>query len=507
MLLVATNRMVARHPPPRRDSRLHIVALAVLLLSARRAAPSVSAQGADASTTPLSVGGVALSGSLRTRVESWTWFGDSPNGTYTYPATLLRLSFARAMNRFDWNAEFSVPLLFALPEQPVGAGPAGLGANYFVANDRSRTAAGFFAKQAYGRIKDLASVNGQSLKIGRMEFSDGGEVSPKDETLAAVKRDRVAARLLANFGFTHVQRSFDGAQYGLDRPTVNLTILVARPTRGVFQVDGWGELNIDVLYGAVTRQLSPPANASEWRVFGLWYHDARAGVVKTDNRPLDVRQSDGAPVTIGTFGGHYIRASTTEHGVFDVLLWTAGQTGAWGALRHRAGAFALEAGWQPTLPLRPWLRGGLDYASGDSDPNDSSHGTFFQALPTPRLYARFPFFNLMNSADAFGQLLLRPTKRVSTRIDIHSLRVADGNDLWYQGGGAFQPATFGYVGQRVNGQTGLATLYDGSADLTVTSRATIEGYYAYASGRSASGVNYPTSNRATLAYLELLVRF
>src|SRR5207302_1801412 len=45
--------------------------------------------------------------------------------------------------------------------------------------------------------------------IGRMEFFDGAEVSPKNETLAALKRDRVAARLLANFGFTHVQpRSF-----------------------------------------------------------------------------------------------------------------------------------------------------------------------------------------------------------------------------------------------------------------------------------------------------------
>ena len=26
-------------------------------------------------------------------------------------------------------------------------------------------------------------------------------------------RDRVASRLLANFGFTHIQRSFDGVQY------------------------------------------------------------------------------------------------------------------------------------------------------------------------------------------------------------------------------------------------------------------------------------------------------
>jgi hypothetical protein len=79
-------------------------------------------------------------------------------------------------------------------------------------------------------LKDVGGVEGQPLKIGRMEFFDGAEVSPKNETLAALKRDRVAARLLASFGFTHVQRSVDGVQCALDRPTVNVTLLAARPT-------------------------------------------------------------------------------------------------------------------------------------------------------------------------------------------------------------------------------------------------------------------------------------
>ncbi len=95
--------------------------------------------------------------------------------------------------------------------------------------------------------------------------------------------------------------------------------------------------------------------------------------------------------------------------------------------------------------------------SGDHDPNDSAHGTFFQLLPTPRLYARFPFFNLMNSTDGFGELILRPSKRLLTRIDVHSLHLADPNDLWYQGGGAFQPTTFGYVGQPGGGRRGLVS--------------------------------------------------
>jgi len=484
---------------------VHVSAIAALLLVGL--GPRAAAQTPPPEVPALSVGGVTIAGSVRTRVESWDWFGDAANGTYTYPASLVRVGLGQRQKKRDWQVEFSAPLLFGLPEQPIGAGPAGLGANYFVANDRSRNAAGLFVKQAFFRFKDLRGVTGQSLKVGRMEFLDGAEVAPKDETLAALKRDRVAARLLANFGFTHVQRSVDGVQYVFDRPTMNVTLLAARPTRGVFQVDGWGELNINVLYAAITRQVGSGADAGEWRLFSLTYHDGRDGVVKTDNRPLAVRQADREHVTVQTVGGHYILAIASPRGPIDVLFWGAAQTGSWGELSHRAGSFAAEAGWQPQVALAPWIRGGFDYASGDGDPSDAVHGTFFQVLPTPRLYARFPFFNLMNSADAFGELMLRPSKRLTIRTDIHSLRVADGHDLWYQGGGAFQTATFGYVGQPVGGRQALATLYDASADIVVTPRIGLTGYYGYAAGGAATANSYPTNNNAVLGYLELLVRF
>jgi len=44
-----------------------------------------------------------------------------------------------------------------------------------------------------------------------------------------------------------------------------------------------------------------------------------------------------------------------------------------------------EAGWQaPAKTLwKPWFRAGVAYGSGDNDPKDGKHGTFFQILPTP----------------------------------------------------------------------------------------------------------------------------
>jgi hypothetical protein len=474
-----------------------LVALVGIRLSAQAAAPA-----------PLTVGGVTVSGSVRTRLESWDWFGSAANGTYTYPALLARIDLSRVEKRHDWNVEFSVPALFALPEQPAGAGPAGLGANYFVANDHSRTAATVFAKQAFVRLKGVAGVSGQSLKVGRMEFFDGAEVTPAHATLAALKRERISSRLLANFGFTHVQRSFDGVQYALDRPSFNVTAFAARPTKGVFQVDGWGELNINVAYGALTRSETGTRSTHEWRVFGVAFRDQRNGVTKTDNRPLVTRQLDReSGVSIETVGGHVITALEHPHGTIDVLLWGAGQFGSWGSLAHRAAAFAAESGWQPHIGFEPWIRGGIDYASGDADAGDARHGTFFQLLPTPRLYARFPFFNLMNSVDAFGELILRPRPRVVTRFDVHSLHLANANDLWYQGGGAFQSATFGYVGLATGGHPGLATLYDASADIAVTPRVAIGAYYGYTSGGPATAASNPTSHAATFGYLELLLRF
>ena len=286
-----------------------------------------------------------------------------------------------------------------------------------------------------------------------------------------------------------------------------MTLLAARPTQGVFQVEGWGELHINVVYGALTRQVNGAAYDGEWRRFGVAYSDQRNGIVKTDNRSFAARQLDHQHVNISTFGGHYIGAVERAHGIADVLLWGAAQVGSWGELSHRAAAFATEGGWQPRTRLAPWIRGGLDYASGDGDPNDARHGTFFQLLPTPRQYARFPFFNLMNSVDAFGEVMVRPSKRLVTRVDVHSLRVAKGHDLWYQGGGAFQPSTFGYIGQPVGGRRGLATLYDASADMAVTERIAVGAYYAHASGGPASAVSYPVRNTASLGYLELLIRF
>jgi len=476
----------------------------LFLLSAAAPSPALA-------QAPIKVGDAVVASSFRTRAYSWNWFGDSPGGDYNYSGSLLRFGLSESKQKLDWQAEFAVPALVNMPTtavQPAPFGQLGLGGSYYAANSSATNTSAIFLKQGNFRVKGLGGVPGQSLKVGRMEFIDGSEVTPGHSTLAALKRDRIAQRLLANFGFTDVQRSLDGAHYVYDTPKLNFTAVAARPTEGVFQADGWAELKINVFYGAVTGQHGKYA-ATDWRVFALGYSDYRSGVVKTDNRAAALRNLDTNSVNVGTYGGHVLQIVPTAAGPIDLLFWGVLQNGSWGTLTQRAGAFAAEAGWQPAvLPtIKPWIRAGYDVGSGDDNPTDGTHGTFFQVLPTPRIYARTPFYNMMNSKDAFAELVLRP-KRATIRSDIHAVRLADSSDLWYVGGGAFQAATFGYTGRPSNGQSTLGTLYDISADVTLTPHVGVGGYFGYASGGLVTQAIYlGSSNDVHMGFFELNLKF
>jgi hypothetical protein len=453
-----------------------------------------------------------ISGNVRTRLEAWDWFDGNADSAYPFSGSTLRLSFAQQRQNLDWQFELAAPILLGLPENAVASGvqgQLGLGATYYVANDRSRNAAMVFAKQAFIRFKNLGGDSAQSLRLGRMEFVDATEVTPANATLAAVKRDRLAHRLIGHFGWTHIGRSFDGVHYSYNTPANNLTLFGARPTRGVFQVDGWGELNIALGYAAYTRQLGSKASAGELRLFGIYYDDWRKNIVKTDNRPLAVRRADQEAVRLGTLGAHYIHAFEAKSGTADLLLWGAFQAGSWGVQSHRAGAMAIEAGFQPAIwhKVKPWFRGGYQYGSGDGNPDDGTHRSFFQILPTPRWLARFPFYNLINIEDAFAEVILRPGSRLNVRGEVHSLRTANEADLWYQGGGAFQPWTFGYVGRASGGKRGMATMADISADYQINRKLSLGAYFANVWGRDLIEGIYPGDKNALLGYLELTCRF
>jgi hypothetical protein len=395
-------------------------------------AAALPAQSSDGTQQPQppQIGSVTFSGSVRERAEFWDWFGGKGENNYTFSGTLAQFAVSQTSSGLDWRVDFAVPILLGLPTKavvPAPQGQLGLGGSYYASNSSSSSAAMIFPKEAYVRFKREHA----RAQLGRFEFGEGSEGKPGDATLSALKRDRIGQRLIGTFGFTDVQRSFDGANVAYSRGQWDITAVGAIPTRGVYQVDGWGWVKTPFAYVAATREVKhSTGNSAEWRLFGIYYQDFRA-VLKTDNRSAAARAADSGAVRIGTYGGHYIQAIETRSGTVDLLAWGALQSGAWGALAQRSGAAALEAGIQPRFgyKVHPWFRGGYYYGSGDGNAKDGVHGTFFAILPTPRVYARYPFFNEMNNRDAFGEMILRPSKSTTVRIDGHHLSLASANDL------------------------------------------------------------------------------
>jgi Alginate export len=461
--------------------------------------------GAFVSLRAQTAGNSGLSVSVydRTRADTWQWFDASPyNNRYGYVESLLRVGIAQSLHRWDWQLELAQPSVLAAPDNaisPVAAqGQLGLGASYYAANNNSYAAAAFL-KQGFARF-DGESTN---LRLGRFEFIDGQETKPANSAIAWLQTNRIAQRLIGNFGFSNAQRSFDGLDAHYQAGRWSLTAMAARTDQGVFNMNGNPELNVDLQYLALTR--TDARQHILWRAFALGYHDGRTGLTKTDNRALTTRSADHKNIRIGTYGGDLLASIPAGPGQFDFLFWGAGQNGGWGLQSDKAGAAAVEGGYQLSkVPTAPWLRGGWFRSTGDDNTTDGVHNTFFQVLPTPRVYARLPFYNLMNSTDDFVQLVDKPVRKVAVRADLHWLQLTSANDLWYLGGGAFDNKVFGYVGRPSNKSHSLASVVDVSADWQATKNVGLNFYYAYAQGKTVVAAIYPAGRNMQYGYVEVV---
>jgi hypothetical protein len=474
-------------------------------------APSGGAQNdGRAAANNLKASSLKPFGSWRFRTEAWDWFQPAAGeNSYAFVHSLLRAGLSQTRERFEWLVEGAQDAVLGLPGNavvPGSQGQLGLGGTYFVANQNRQNIASGFLKQGYLGVG--LPLNGK-LTVGRFGFSDGAEVKPKDAALTELVNTRIAQRLIGEFGFAVAYRSFDGIRLGFNEGKNNFTFLAVRPTEGAFQVDAMGELNVDIFYGAYTLPTAYRSGVGELRIFAAGYVDQRRGVIKTDNRPLAVRAADTNQVRIGTYGADYLQVfHTPEHGTFDFLVWGSLQNGSWGSLAQRAGAFVGEFGWQPPVRIaNPWFSLGYSFGSGDSNPADNTHGTFFQLESTPRLYARFPFYDMENNEDFYGTAEFHLPRSVLLRSEAHALRLANAQDLWYSGGGAYQAATFGYTGRTSGGNRSLVNVWDVSLDFPLRYGFSTTLYYGHAWGKSVIASIYPKGTGAQFGYVETFFRF
>lgn len=479
--------------------KLNPAATSLVALFIMLAAPPIHAQAPATPNAP-----VAVSVAYRSRIDTWQWFAAPPQSeTYAYLESLLRVAVSQKIHNWDWRLELSQPAILDAPSDAISPIPAqgqlGLGATYYAANGNNSYPAAAFFKQGFLRYH-FGSPH-KSLRIGRFEFFEGQEIPQKNPTLAWLQSNRVAQHLIGNFGFTNAQRSVDGIEGHYGAQNWDISAAAARSDQGVFNMNGNPELDVDFQYLALTR--SDWNQRLLWRVFAAGYHDGRTGITKTDNRPLAERQADHNNIRIGTFGGDLITAIPAGPGTFDFLFWGAVQNGSWGTQSNSANAVAIEGGYRfGRQPASPWLRGGWFRSSGDDNPTDATHNTFFQMLPTPRVYARLPIYNLMNNSDEFVQLIDRPLPRLTLRSDLHWVQLTSSKDLWYQGGGAFDNKVFGFVGRPANNASSLSSVIDISADWQATKALAVNFYYGYAQGKSVVAAIYPVDSNTQYGFVE-----
>jgi hypothetical protein len=459
----------------------------------------------------LTVGSVDVSVFWRARVELWDWF-ESPvgDGGYGYFNSTARVGFGQTKKAWDWRLELSAPVYLGAPDDASGPPPLGaygFGPGYYGSNGRNTSYGQFFLKQAFVQFKGLGK---STLKVGRFEFFDGTEAKIPDPALNALVQSRIAHRLISNSGFPAAQRSYDGAILTWSSGPNTVAGFGARTTAGGVHLNGWTELDIEVYYGAYNRLVKTANGTGIFRVFGVGYVDHRNTLSKPDNRPAPVKVADNDSIALFTYGADYAHVfKTASAGTFDVIGYLAGQTGSWGTLSQSASTAFGEFGWQPKEPvLKPWLRVGYRYSSGDDDPLDGDNGTFYQVMGATRQYAKFPYYNMMNLKDVYGLFAVRPSPKYTVRGEIHGLSLADSADLWYSGGGPWQSDAFGYSGRPSHGSDSLGTLWDVALDVPrITPHLGVNFYYGHASAGSVITGTYPDGGSGNFGYIESVVRF
>ena len=279
-------------------------------------------------------------------------------------------------------------------------------------------------RQGYVAIKN-AGLRGLSLKIGRQKVIFGDH------------------RLLGSFDWNNVGFSQDGIRADYSTPMAS-------------HVLGWFRL-ADLDCGAIdSGGCGSPSNASADSDLVVFYNTFKnllpGGTIEPyyfflfDNRPAvtGATTKDGriAPSQQRHFLGTRINGKAMNKMIdyTGEIVWQTGnqrddagakqQINAWAAA-VKGGVTFKDVMWSPRLGFE------VDYASGSGGDAEDSGGrhTFEGLLPTNHLhYGYMDRMGWKNMVDYSPQLLVRPDKASSLKVNLHILRLASSKDNWYGAG-------------------------------------------------------------------------
>ena len=379
----------------------------------------------------------------------------------------------------------------------LGPESTGIGAGYFRFNGFESSPSSTNVKRLY--LKARPTENSE-VKIGRQVLNMGTWVDYSDPNFRYVKNKRMSQRLVGEVGWTNGTRSFDGLLGSIEVGGHHVHAFAARPTRGVFDINGAFKKLEDVYVGGAEWTAPPGTIAPSVDLTGFFvgYGDKRNNTAITRD------------VEIYTLGGSVLSVFDAGPGKIDLMFWGAVQFGHFQAaatgprLDQLAGALLAEAGYQlDEVHGKPWLRTGVNFASGDGNPTDGERNTFFNILPTNHpYYGYLDQLALQNLIDWFIELQWKPFEKASLTFYTHRFWLAKDSDLRWFGTGVFTPNQPGYFGSVSGGSKDIGWEIDLVASYKLHSTTTISAGYSQLFG-GAIFAGTPNDQNGQWAFVQL----
>ena len=289
-----------------------------------------------------------------------------------------------------------------------------------------------------------------------------------------------------------------------------LHLFVAQPTTGVFVVDNEAyKSNDDIVFGGVdwTAPRGVLLENTEVGAFFIGYSDTR--------NPAEVAGLFG-DIEVYTLGGSLLGVYPVGKGRLDALLLGALQFGDYvdrgptSGVQNRdqfAGALVAELGYQRTdVWGKPWLRVGINWASGDGNLDDNDRNTFFNILPTNHLYYGYTDqLAFQNLTDLLLQLKLEPVEKLGVEITYHRFWLDSSADFRWAGTGAFSRTNLGYVRGASNGSSDVGQELDILVSYPVTRWLSLLGGYSKLWGGDVFGTS--ADSDVDFGYLQLQIKY
>ncbi len=277
----------------------------------------------------------------------------------------------------------------------------------------------------------FAHVNGRDIDSGWEGFEDHADIHqlfadiPLGTLAWRLGRQELqygAQRLISPLDWGNIRRSFEGIKVFTDLGDWKLDAFAVRPIinnrRNLDDADEQKDF-----YGLYTTWKGSKSLAADFYFL----------LLKDNNLTTNSNSRTGRR-TIYTLGNRF----WGKRGNWDYETEAAAQFGTYAGDRIKAwmatigGGYTFsEATWEPRIGVL------YDYASGDRNPNDGTHGTFNQHFPLGHAWLGYlDRVGRQNIHAIKAQLKVKPNKKTTAWADFHTFFADQDRDALYSAGGS-----------------------------------------------------------------------